>query len=334
MPTTWYIARDGKQHGPITAVEFSKLVELGHLKPTDLVWHDGAADWMPATQFLDPPPAIARRQPAPTGGAELRRAEPQHADDRPGWFARFRVGAIILSAAVAVLIGVMAKFATTGVLDILFRPKVDRSVIERQLLGDPKLKWLKVLQERQPTTYSSFMSALTVRLERKEPLEDSINYLRTTLIEPIYAANAPYLDDEAMTRYIYLVADQMELFSKTNPRLCVRMFRGQPVGDVRTYLTETLLAQEQQLLEDALLVDKTKARRRYTQAEQAKFMEGILAKLTRQLGDLVRLIDPDTPADGRERDVCTLGAALFREIGALPGPSSAALMRTILSAPK
>jgi hypothetical protein len=37
---------------------------------------------------------------------------------------------------------------------------------------------------------------------------------------------------------------------------------------------------------------------------------------------------------GRERDTCTIGIALFREIAALPGPNSAALMRSLLAAPK
>ena len=44
----WYIARDGKQHGPLSDVEMRTFVSQGHLKPTDLIWRAGFADWRPA----------------------------------------------------------------------------------------------------------------------------------------------------------------------------------------------------------------------------------------------------------------------------------------------
>lgn len=44
----WFIARDGKQHGPVTDAELKKIVELTHLKPTDLVWRQGFTDWRAA----------------------------------------------------------------------------------------------------------------------------------------------------------------------------------------------------------------------------------------------------------------------------------------------
>lgn len=58
----WYIARDGKQYGPVSAVEMAKLVELSHLKPTDLLWRPGFADWRPALTVF--PPAVAPAAPA------------------------------------------------------------------------------------------------------------------------------------------------------------------------------------------------------------------------------------------------------------------------------
>jgi hypothetical protein len=126
----------------------------------------------------------------------------------------------------------------------------------------------------------------------------------------------------------------MEAFAQKNPRLCVLLLHGRPVGDVRAYLPDALQAQEVQLLEEALAADKTEPRRRYAQADRLQIMQGIFAKLSQKHGDLVQLINPATPADGRERDACTIGTALFREIAALPGPNSAALMRAQLGPPK
>jgi hypothetical protein len=63
----WYIARDGKQHGPISDLEMSKLVELQHLKASDLVWRPGFADWRAAVSvfpsILPPEPAAPAPQP-------------------------------------------------------------------------------------------------------------------------------------------------------------------------------------------------------------------------------------------------------------------------------
>jgi hypothetical protein len=71
----WYIARDGKQHGPLSDVEMRTFVSQGHLKATDLIWRPGFADWRPAPavfSFQAPePPAPAPRTGAtrPTGPA-------------------------------------------------------------------------------------------------------------------------------------------------------------------------------------------------------------------------------------------------------------------------
>jgi GYF domain 2 len=52
-PTTeWFLARDGQQFGPVTGVEFQKVVELGHLKPTDLVWCQGMPEWRVASDVV------------------------------------------------------------------------------------------------------------------------------------------------------------------------------------------------------------------------------------------------------------------------------------------
>ena len=44
----WYIARDGKQHGPLTDVEMRTFMSHSYLRPSDLLWRPGMADWQPA----------------------------------------------------------------------------------------------------------------------------------------------------------------------------------------------------------------------------------------------------------------------------------------------
>jgi hypothetical protein len=338
MATTWFISRDGQQHGPITEPEFRKLIELGHLKDTDFVWHEGAPDWMPGTQFLKPrkeeaSPDTAKPEQARSDSASRRSANSgtlEATSQRPirRWLALIPIPIFAVSAVLAY------NFLGSMLYETFFRPQIDRATVEQELLASPKMRWLRILQEKQPKTYAEFMDALVARRQKREPMEDSINFLRKSFVEPIFSANAPHLDDEATIRYISLVADQMQAFAQTNPALCARLLHGKDLGNVRPYLPEALQAQELKLLEDALLVDKTKPRRFYTQAEQMQVMQGVMIKLAKQHRNLVELINPATPVSGRERDTCTIGIALFREIAALPGPNSAALMRSLLAAPK
>ncbi len=82
--TQWYIAREGRQYGPLSEAEMRLFVAGGHLKPTDLIWRPGFPDWRPAPAVF-PPHAVQRpmpppvRQPAeppsPPGGQVARHAD-------------------------------------------------------------------------------------------------------------------------------------------------------------------------------------------------------------------------------------------------------------------
>lgn len=69
----WYLARDGKQHGPLSDLEMMKLVELGHLRATDLVWRPGFNDWRPSPTVF---PAITAPKPAPPAPAPRPAPQP------------------------------------------------------------------------------------------------------------------------------------------------------------------------------------------------------------------------------------------------------------------
>jgi hypothetical protein len=44
----WYYADGERQQGPVAADELRRLVEIGEIKPSDLVWQPGMQDWVPA----------------------------------------------------------------------------------------------------------------------------------------------------------------------------------------------------------------------------------------------------------------------------------------------
>jgi hypothetical protein len=68
----WFIARDGKQHGPVSDVELKKLVELSHLKPTDLVWRQGFSDWRNAGSVFPTVSEAAPHHAAPATASDIR----------------------------------------------------------------------------------------------------------------------------------------------------------------------------------------------------------------------------------------------------------------------
>lgn len=61
-PVEWYLAREGQQFGPLNDVELKKFIELGHMRPNDLLWRHGFPDWRPASTVFPP----GRPAPSPT----------------------------------------------------------------------------------------------------------------------------------------------------------------------------------------------------------------------------------------------------------------------------
>ncbi len=72
----WYIARDGAQHGPISDAEMKKFVELGHLRPADLVWCPQFPQWRTGGEVF---PQVVRQSVA----AAEQTAQPSHEPATP-----------------------------------------------------------------------------------------------------------------------------------------------------------------------------------------------------------------------------------------------------------
>jgi len=81
----WYIARDGKQTGPISEAEIKAIAQHGYFRSTDLVWRPGFAEWTPALTVFKPavreaapPPPAPVTQPAQVAQpAQAAQAAPQ-----------------------------------------------------------------------------------------------------------------------------------------------------------------------------------------------------------------------------------------------------------------
>lgn len=69
----WYYAKGGQQQGPVTQEELQNLLRSGALNPaSDLVWNQGMADWLPASQV----PALNGGIPATPAPGETYGSHP------------------------------------------------------------------------------------------------------------------------------------------------------------------------------------------------------------------------------------------------------------------
>ena len=69
----WHCYVDGKQYGPVSEADLRAWIQQGRVKPTDNVWREGMADWVPAgsvPELLSAGPAVPATgfQPPPLTG--------------------------------------------------------------------------------------------------------------------------------------------------------------------------------------------------------------------------------------------------------------------------
>ena len=252
---------------------------------------------------------------------------------------RWGTTALTLGAIVGFLIGQGVDQSSQQIGDRFYqtavRPRVDRALLESQLFQRSSASLFKTLRDYDPDRFSKFLDEVVKRVRNGESTEETIDHVRKELIEPIIFEKAAYLPDVALVRYIHLVIKEMDMYSLQKPELCVFAIASDtPLGDVRQYLSEQLLAEELRLLEDTIKVKAGALGAVYTESEQNKLIEPIILKLMQEYGDAVQLLDASAASTGKELLVCKVGADYFREIATLPEASAAKFMRTMLSAKK
>lgn len=91
MSALWYYTTGGKRMEPVTSAELKQLATSGFLKPTDLVWKEGMANWEAASSLKGLFPAGAAAPPAPSTAVRSgEAASPRSLADDPDEVPRRR----------------------------------------------------------------------------------------------------------------------------------------------------------------------------------------------------------------------------------------------------
>ncbi len=69
--STWYVAANGKSIGPLSTAQLAASIASGQYSASTLVWRDGFADWLPASDVPElNNPAAATGNPPPVSGQQ------------------------------------------------------------------------------------------------------------------------------------------------------------------------------------------------------------------------------------------------------------------------
>jgi hypothetical protein len=124
MADQWYYSRGGSKAGPVSVTELKQLAGSGQLSPTDMVWKDGLAAWVPASSLKGLFSPNLSPLPVPSTPVVALEAPAEVPSDAPSARAAITatefglsatmLGGIALIGQLPTLIGAMAAAATQG----------------------------------------------------------------------------------------------------------------------------------------------------------------------------------------------------------------------------
>jgi WD40 repeat protein len=111
MANEWHYSKNGKRFGPVSGQQLKELAAKGELGPSDLVWKEGMAQWVPASKIkgLLPSSSAVTNKPSPATPAALAKAgtatQPAKTADTPLDGSRLPRNGVGLSTRTKVLVG-------------------------------------------------------------------------------------------------------------------------------------------------------------------------------------------------------------------------------------
>jgi GYF domain 2 len=108
----WYLSRNGKRYGPFYEVDLDRFHRTKQLLPTDLLWHEGLAEWQRGASYKPRSERLQELQKATTDRSMPR--QPDEPATQPAAEPQATVWLRIAMLMVAVLVGAVLLGAGAG----------------------------------------------------------------------------------------------------------------------------------------------------------------------------------------------------------------------------
>jgi hypothetical protein len=237
---TFFVSRGGQQHGPITEDEFRKLVELGHLKADDLVWSEGAADWMPAASFLGRGTTSAAIPPGPSVAQGAQGAPPKVDEQTPARKSRINGSTVFWALIIIVIVGV--ALAEPGSLPYRFAGAINGAIFGA--IGGALGALLQYLIKKKLTAAPVTIAAVFGFIVG-QAAESSINFVGGEFyaqkVRPAVTQELMGQKLDSVPLYQALKRADPEAYSGLRSEVAKRVANGASAGDIENY-TETYTA--------------------------------------------------------------------------------------------
>lgn len=235
---------------------------------------------------------------------------------------RFRSKSVGLVAAI-VLILVSQAVNRSVVQPILFPLSIDRALLE--------VAPFEAVKQVDPETYDELVQAVRVGMYSRVTEDMLMGRLQAILNEKIpgYVAAA---SDEAVLDYYESVVSRLHDISEYSLQACVLVATGQPVGDIRGYLSE----ETQQTAIDAtaaliLSSAEDNARASYRRNDAESDLAWVASEVIENDDDLALITGRKSVGLSNPKRGCELQIALYERILALAPDRAAGLLRFLAS---
>jgi hypothetical protein len=215
------------------------------------------------------------------------------------------------------------RFAASG---LGVRP--DAKSFEEQLRRTPLFA---AIEFGEPKSFRAIVDIFHRRYVEGESEGQIMDDLRTSKIAPLILAHMIFADDQLLSDYAALMADQYEALGQRNATACFQYAAKGTNTNLVNLLPDELKARELALSEAVLR--STERRKPATDTQVQPIYRAIFEKLAAQFGPAqVRILsDPAKVPPEQYGTYCRLAAAMFRTVAALPPAQAGVVMSQIFS---
>jgi hypothetical protein len=213
------------------------------------------------------------------------------------------------------------RFAVSG-----YGTLPDSRIFEERLRRTPVFD---VIESSEPAIFRAIADGFHRRYIEGVPEGHILDDLRTGKVAPLILAHMVYADDQLLSDYAALMADQYEALGQQDAAACFQFAAGKMNPGLMKLLPERLKTREIALSQAVLR--STKRHMSIRDSPVQALYRTIFNKLAIEFGPAeVRLLaDPGKVAPEQYGDYCRLAVAMFREVAALPQDQAGTVMRHI-----